>query len=182
MVTSNTILDLYSSPDRDDYIAGLREEVERVLRESGGEWSKNAINSMHRIDSTIRETMRFSSLADAGIRRMVTAKNGVTLSGGVHLPYGTRVVCASHSIHTDTAFYGEDANSWNGFRFSAPREAYLDKVEHAAGNPDRLKNILEQKNQSLIATGEDFLSFGHGRHACPGRFFATQVINLSSCS
>jgi len=178
MVTANTILDLFSSENREEYVAGLREEVERVLRESGGEWSKNAINSMHRIDSTIRETMRYSSLGDAGIRRMIMAKEGVTLSGGIHLPYGTRVVASTHSIHTDPAFYGNDANTWNPFRFSAPREAYLERVTAAGGDPDRLKTVLEQKNQNLIATGEDFLSFGHGRHACPGRFFATQEMKL----
>lgn len=178
MVTTNTLLDLYSSPCKDEYVAGLREEVERVLRESGGEWTKNAINSMYRIDSTIRESMRYSDLSDIGMRREIIDPKGVDLSGGLHIPKGVRVVVPNHAIHRESAFYGETANEWDGFRFSAPREAYLEDVAAAVGDPDRLDRVLEQKNQGLIATGADFLSFGHGRHSCPGRFFASQEMKL----
>lgn len=178
MVTTDTLLDLFSSPDREDYVAGLREEVERVLHESGGQWSKNAINSMHRVDSTIRETMRVSSLGDIGMKRQVTDPAGIDLSGGLHIPAGVRLATPNRAIHTDPAFYGENASSWDGFRFSKPREAYLEQVTDAGDRPDRLKSVLEQKNQGLIATSSDFLSFGHGRHACPGRFFASQEMKL----
>lgn len=197
MVTTNAVLDLFASPHREEYVQGLREEVERVLRESGGEFTKNAINNMHRVDSTIRETMRYSSLGDLGMRREVIAKEGITLSGGIHIPKGARIAAPNQAIHTDPTFYGENANEWDGFRFSKPREAYLSQVDQASGDADRLKNVLEQKNQGLIATGEDFLSFGHGRyvrvhlnlsirntadqarrHACPGRFFASQEMKL----
>lgn len=163
MVTTNTILDLYSSPHKDEFVEGLREEVERVMKESGGEFTKNAINSMFRIDSTIRETMRYTTLGDVALRREVIAPEGIDLSNGVHIPKGTRVATANTAIHQDPAFYGETAAEWDGFRFSRPREAYLAQVDQAGGDPDHLKNVLQQKNQGLIATGEDFLSFGHGR-------------------
>ena len=102
----------------------------------------------------------------------------VDLSGGLHIPKGVRVVVPNHAIHRESAFYGETANEWDGFRFSAPREAYLEDVAAAGGDPDRLDRVLEQKNQGLIATGADFLSFGHGRHSCPGRFFADASVWL----
>lgn len=178
MVTTNTLLDLYSSPHKDEYVTGLREEVERVLRESGGEWTKTAINSMYRVDSAIRESMRYSDLGDIGIKREVIDPKGIDLSGGIHIPYGVRIASPNHAIHRESSFYGDNANEWDAFRFSRPREAYLEQVEAAGSDPDRLDRVLEQKNQGLIATGADFLSFGHGRHSCPGRFFASQEMKL----
>lgn len=38
--------------------------------------------------------------------------------------------------------------------------------------------MLDLKNTSLVTTQPSFLSFGHGRHACPGRFFAAQEMKL----
>nr|POE56583.1 ent-kaurene oxidase [Quercus suber] len=183
MVTTNTLLDLFSSAHAADYVSGLREEVQRVLSESGGAWSKNAINDMLRVDSTIRETMRISTLGDVGLRRQVTAPAGIDLGDDVHLPPGVTVVVPAHAIQTDAAFYGATAGEWDAFRFSRPREAHLAQVRGAAAAGDadetrRLERALEQKNQSLIAYGSDFLSFGHGRHACPGRFFASQEMKL----
>ena len=35
------------------------------------------------------------------------------------------------------------------------------------------------KQQSAVTTGDDaFLTFGHGKHSCPGRFFAAQEMKL----
>nr|POE78509.1 cytochrome p450 monooxygenase glif [Quercus suber] len=174
------MLDLFSAPNVDEYVDGLREEVQRVLSESGGEWSKNAINDMLRVDSTIRETMRISTLGDVGLRRQVKSPAGIDLGDDVHLPQGVTVVVPAYAIQTDAAFYGANAGEWDAFRFSRPREAHLAQVRAADGEDEkkRLERALEQKNQSLIAYGSDFLSFGHGRHACPGRFFASQEMKL----
>lgn len=40
------------------------------------------------------------------------------------------------------------------------------------------QRMLELKNQSLVTVGDNFLAFGNGRHACPGRFFAAQEMKL----
>lgn len=69
---TDTLLDMYSHPEAERYVAGLREECERVLTESDGKWSKDAVNKLVRVDSVIRETMRFSSMSDFGMRRMVS--------------------------------------------------------------------------------------------------------------
>lgn len=31
---------------------------------------------------------------------------------------------------------------------------------------------------SMVSVADDFLSFGHGRHACPGRFFASNEVKM----
>ena len=71
MVTANTMMDIYSSPNRDEYVAGIREETEQVLQKHNGEWSKDAVNDLLRVDSIIRETMRVSGLGDIGLPRIV---------------------------------------------------------------------------------------------------------------
>lgn len=55
---------------------------------------------------------------------------------------------------------------FDAFRFSRPRETGAEA------------HSLEQKNTAVITTSDDFLGFGHGRHACPGRFFASQELKL----
>ena len=34
------------------------------------------------------------------------------------------------------------------------------------------------KKVDLVSTQADFVAFGHGAHACPGRFFAAEVLKL----
>jgi len=179
MVTTNTLLDLYSAPNRDELVAGLREEAERVLTISKGEWSKEAVNSLLRTDSVIRETMRVTSLGELGLPRVVADPNGITLSGGIHLPQGVRVIMPTHSIQTDEERYGSNAGEWDGFRFSRPHEEFLASAAgKVSGDAGRLDKVLEHKNRGLIVTSDDFFTFGAVRHACPGRFFASQEIKL----
>jgi cytochrome P450 len=178
MVTTQTLLDLYSSPDRDELVAGLREEAERVLTISKGEWSKDAVNSLLRVDSVIRETMRVTSLGELGMPRIVSDPNGITLSGGIHLPQGVRVIMPTYSIQTDESKY-ENPKKWDGFRFSRPHEEFLSSpAGKVSGDAGRLEKVLEHKNRGLIVTSDDFFTFGAVRHACPGRFFASQEMKL----
>lgn len=95
---------------------------------------------------------------------------GITLSDGTHIPRGVVIAFSHYAIHQDPTYYPDNPNAWDGFRFSAPRETVGAKAD--------LTKVLEQKNQNLTATGADFQSFGHGRHACPGRFFASQEMKL----
>ncbi|KAM3424782.1 hypothetical protein BST61_g6763 [Cercospora zeina] len=177
LVTTNTLLDIYGSPDAENFVAGLREECERVLAEFGGVWTKDAVNKLIRVDSAIRETMRYTALGDINLRRLITAPNGITLSNGMHIPCGTRVAWSSYDVHQGEERYPERPHEYDAFRFSRPREEYLERVK-AGENAERLQRVLEQKNTALIAVGNDWLSFGHGRHACPGRFFASQEMKL----
>ena len=47
---------LYRLLSHPEYIEPLRKEVETVVAEEG--WTKNGMESMHKIDSFIRETLR----------------------------------------------------------------------------------------------------------------------------
>ncbi|KAI5367110.1 putative cytochrome P450 [Septoria linicola] len=177
MVTTNTLLDIYGSSESATFIAGLREECERVLAEYDGVWTKDAVNKLVRVDSAIRETMRISSLGDLNLKRVIKDPKGITLSDGQHIPAGVRIAWATHDVHQDPTTYPERPTEFDAFRFSRPREEYLERVQ-AGEDAERLHKVLEQKNTALIAVGNDWLSFGHGRHACPGRFFASQEMKL----
>ncbi|CZT24228.1 uncharacterized protein RCC_09946 [Ramularia collo-cygni] len=175
---TNTVLDLYSSPNAEESIASLREECERVLAAHGGIWTKDAVNDLIRVDSAIRESMRYSSILETVTVRLVNDPAGVTLSDGTHLPHGILIAFSQNLLHEDPRFYPKDTNSYNPFRFSAPRETYLAQASES-GDPVKLAKVLEAKNEALIAAGPDFLGFGAGRHACPGRFFAAQEMKLA---
>lgn len=109
--------------------------------------------------------------------------------GDVHVPQGVRVCIPSHAIHRDEATY-PSPYKFDAFRFSRPREEHEAQMQMQVPNGAEsseaqngaesgpTKSSLDQKNTSLITTSDDFLGFGHGRHACPGRFFATQELKL----
>lgn len=94
----------------------------------------------------------------------VTAPGGIDL-GDFHIPRGVRVAAPNHHIQRDPDFYHE-AERYNAFRYSAPRDS------------DNVGAYLQQKQQSLSMPSDNFLAWGHGRHACPGRFFAAHLMKL----
>jgi len=85
-----------------------------------------------------------------------------TFSDGTYLPPGTHVAVALRNVHIDEANYS-DPLSFQPFR-------YVDVEKNRPGNVGRKVN--------LTATHVDYLSFGYGRHACPGRFFAANELKL----
>ncbi|KAK4497822.1 hypothetical protein PRZ48_010476 [Zasmidium cellare] len=163
---TNVLLDLYSSPRAEDFVEGLREECSRVLAEHGGKWTKAAVNDLVRIDSTIKESMRYSSLAIVGIMREVVKEDGIDLGNGIHLPKGVRIGAPNVAIHRDPTYY-PNPDEFDAFRFAKARDSLDEKGQ-----------VLEKRGQNIVTTGEDFVAFGHGRHACPGRFFASQEMKL----
>ncbi|KAF8581004.1 cytochrome P450 [Ramaria rubella] len=136
-----------------EYIQPLPEEIEAVVAEHG--WNKVAMNSMRKLDSFLKECQRFKGLGLASMTRR--AMKEYTFSDGTRLPKGTFVSVAALR-HLDEEVYN-NASSFNGFRFSEI--------------PDEARN-----NNQMVATKIDYLAFGHGRHAYPGRFFAANELKI----
>ena len=189
MTITNVLFDLVASPPGRGYLEGIREEVERVLEEDNGNWTKAGLAKLVRTDSAIRESMRRSGFISKAVTRLVVAKDGVTMQNGLHLPHGSILGTSAYSVQMDPAIY-EHAEDYDAFRFSRPREAFAnrqvssDEDAQAQKSPtgeaarEDLSELLKHKNLSMVTTGDTFLSFGHGRHACPGRFFAANELKL----
>lgn len=161
---TSVILDLvcYNKPE---YITELREEITSVLAAHDGVWTKRSLAKMVKLDSTLRESMRLNSFVAMGLGRKVTAKDGVDTPSGTHVPHGATVMVPSYSVLHDKAIYGEDADEFKPFRFAEQRA-------------DESLGYVEKARKAFPTTGREYLAFGHGRNACPGRFFASNEIKL----
>ncbi|KAJ7215153.1 cytochrome P450 [Mycena rebaudengoi] len=148
----NALYDLAAHPEN---MAPLRSEVKRVVSE--GSWTKEALGNMHQIDSFLRESQRMNGLGLVSMGRKVVNSQGFKFADGQTLPYGAFMQIATEGVHHDTEIY-DNPDEFDAFRFSRRR--------------DEKKEQGHIFNQHMVTTGVDYLPFGHGRHACPGRFFA----------
>ncbi|KAJ7499254.1 cytochrome P450 [Mycena latifolia] len=147
---THIVYDLAAYPH---HVEGLREEVQSVVQQEG--WTRASLNKMYKIDSFLSESQRFHGIGTLSLGRKVVKPSGFTFSNGVTLPYGTYLHSPMWSVHHDPAIYPEP-DLFDGFRFSNLRKS--EEVGSA--------------QFQVITTSLDYLPFGHGRHACPGRFFA----------
>ncbi|KAH6720617.1 cytochrome P450 [Leptodontidium sp. MPI-SDFR-AT-0119] len=164
---TNLILDLGASPQITTYISIIRDEVLTELSAERGVWTKAALARMVTLDSTLRESLRLWGFVSRGVLKEVSHKNGVTLPTGEHLPRGTKVGIHAYPVHHDDNYY-KDPYTFNPMRFCSQEEKLVDGLANSGGN----------KGTALVTTSSIFMPFSHGRHACPGRFFASQQLKL----
>ncbi|KAJ7196258.1 cytochrome P450 [Mycena pura] len=161
MTLTAVLYDLTAYPA---HILPMREEAERVVAVEG--WTKAALGSMHKIDSFIRESQRLRGNGPVSLGRKVVAKDGFLFSDGTRIPYGALLTVAA-TTHYDPDNFA-DPDVFDGFRFSRMREQYGPAHEHE----DDKNSEASIFNRHMVSTAREHLVFGHGRHACPGRFFA----------
>jgi len=149
------LFDLAQNPE---YIKPLREEVIRVLGEQG--WKKTSLYNMKMLDSVLKESQRMRPINETSLQRL--AISNVKLSDGTVLPRGGLMAVAS-SRRYDPKYY-PNPEKFDGFRFLKMRE-----------EPGK-ENVAQ-----YVSTSPDHLGFGHGNHACPGRFFASNEIKIIFC-
>ncbi|MCJ1375679.1 hypothetical protein MMC20_006916, partial [Loxospora ochrophaea] len=102
----------------------------------------------------------------------ISATNGLELNDGTKVPKGVRVGVPLQAIHHDPSFYHEPSR-FNAFRFSEackPLQTTSQPLRDAAQSG---------KRERCVDINERFLTYGFGRHACPGRFFASQMMSLA---
>ncbi|KAF7301161.1 Cytochrome P450 [Mycena indigotica] len=148
---THMVYDIAAHPE---HVEPLRQEISSIVTNEG--WTRAALNKMYKVDSFLAESQRFHGIGTLSMGRKVVKKDGFTFSNGTTLPYGTYIHSPMWSIHHDPEIY-PDPSVFDGFRFS--------KMRQATEEPGTSK-------YQVITTSLDYLPFGHGRHACPGRFFA----------
>ncbi|KAK7060436.1 hypothetical protein VNI00_001201 [Paramarasmius palmivorus] len=141
---------VYNLAAHPEYVGLLREEVESIVASEG--WTKAGLNKMRRVDSFVRETLRADTSGIWAMQRY--ALKPFTFSTGQTVPAGTMISCPVLSVQTDEALY-EDGKKFKPWRFYDMRDEEEEGHKH-----------------SLPSTRPEYITFGHGKSACPGRFFA----------
>jgi cytochrome P450 len=170
---SHLIFDLLSGPNAARHVEVLRAEAESALAASDGVWTKKSLPELHLLDSAIRESARLNSFNSPGVARIGVAPDDVTTTRGVHCPKGSAIGIPAHGIHHDPDLY-PDPEEHKPFRFSDLR----DQVGSGDDSSLSAEDALIMARFTFTATSTTFLPFGHGRHACPGRFFAAAELKL----
>ncbi|OAQ58687.1 cytochrome p450 [Pochonia chlamydosporia 170] len=153
---AHTLYDLARCPE---YIPILQEEIDRVLAEEGGTgaMTKQTLFKLKKMDSFLKEVQRVNPPSMVSTNRKVLKP--IKLSNGIELPVGTSLAASAGCVSKDENIWPEP-QKFDGLRFFKLREVHGD-----------------EKHQFTSANQES-LSFGHGRHACPGRFFAAAELKV----
>ncbi|KAM7190989.1 Cytochrome P450 [Naviculisporaceae sp. PSN 640] len=140
------------------YIPALRQEFEQVLtegsKEGSAELTKQMLGKLVKMDSVLLESARLDPPQMASVHRL--ALKPFTFKEGTTIPAGTTLCLAATPIQNDPEFF-TNPSEFDGFRFARQEDG------------QRMYTV----NTSLKNS-----TFGHGRHACPGRFFAINEIKL----
>ncbi|KAJ3940979.1 uncharacterized protein N0V96_008854 [Colletotrichum fioriniae] len=136
----------------------VRAEIVAVLRKEG--WTKSALFNMKLLDSVIKEAQRLKPTTSATMNRKATRQ--VKLPGGLVLEKGDRCMADLGSM-VDPNVYPNPLE-FDGYRFFRMRgDPKMDSKAH------------------LVSTSVAHMGFGHGLHACPGRFFASNEVKVLLC-
>lgn len=154
MAFTNTLFDLVAHPD---LIDELRQEIMIVIGTQG--WQKTSLNHLRLMDSVLKESQRLNPPDAYSMRRKVM--ESVTLSDGTVLPKGSHFVLPPVVLR-DERLYGPDPDVYDGRRWYRMRQQ--------PGNETKFQ---------YVTTTPDMHGFGHGEHACPGRFFASNELKIA---
>ncbi|KAL8826324.1 MAG: hypothetical protein Q9191_003875 [Dirinaria sp. TL-2023a] len=154
MTVTNAIFDLAA---RREYVEPLLEEIKAIkAAESTPYFSKSSMPKLKKLDSFIKESHRLSPISLLNMRRKII--RDIVLHDGTLLPAGTHIAFPLNQVSHDPTLWHEP-EVFDGFRFF--------KLREKPGNENKFQ---------FVTTGVDNLDFGHGTHACPGRFFAANEI------
>ncbi|KUI67166.1 Ent-kaurene oxidase [Cytospora mali] len=176
ITTLHAFLDIICYDKEQNIMDSLREEAQKVLNEEpAGQWNKAKLASLHRMDSAVRESMRVNTLSQTMIIRKVIALGGVTNENtGQHFSQGTMFSCPIWCTQHDEDIFGDGADAYDAFRYSRQREEFNEKKDEKK-NPD---DGLKAAKMGMVTTSVEHYGFGHGRHACPGRFFVAHELKM----
>ncbi|KAK8120452.1 hypothetical protein PG999_004572 [Apiospora kogelbergensis] len=134
-----------------EYIDLLKQEAADVLVDHT--WTKASFSQLQLLDRCMKESQRMKPLSES------KAKRDIRLHNGKVVPEGSLFVVSGHWMH--------DAN-----HYPNPDEF----------KPDRHLPLVAQESSSKVrertaftSTSPEHLAWGFGKHACPGRFFASAV-------
>nr|ATF27934.1 steroid 11 beta hydroxylase [Absidia caerulea] len=157
--SENGTLSFYRLLDNPKVLEDLLEEQNQVLEDAGYDssvgpevFTREILNKFVKMDSVIRETSRLRNDYIGLPHKNISSKT-ITLSGGAMIRPGERAYVNAYSNH---------------------RDGTIQKVTDNLKSFEPYRFVNQDRNSTKI--GEDFIFFGMGKHACPGRWFAIQEI------
>lgn len=141
-----------------ELIQPLREEAISAF-ESDGLHHKSLLK-LTLMESVMKESQRLEPATLISMFRV--AKETVTLQDGTTIPKGTSLAFAN-DLRLDPVMY-PDPEKFDGYRFERMRK-----------DPELAKLAPFTKTRT------SHLAFGHGKHACPGRFLSGNEAKLILC-
>ncbi|KAI0072328.1 cytochrome P450 [Panus rudis PR-1116 ss-1] len=159
---------LYHLAANPEYMEPLRAEATKVIKQDG--WTRTAMNKLRRLDSFLKESHRHHGIGSFTMTRK--ALKDFTFSDGTFIPKDGFVSAAESPTHFDPENY-ENPEVFNPWRFVEDDKSgdVEGKENGAASGEGNVKNLM-------VSTSTDYVTFGHGRFACPGRFFAASELKL----
>ncbi|KAF4452604.1 putative cytochrome P450 monooxygenase (lovA) [Fusarium austroafricanum] len=157
--TSDLLMEtLFNIAQHSELFQPLRKEIIHVLSTEG--LKKTALYNLKLMDSVLKESQRLRPVLLGMFRRLAMAD--ITLPNGDVIKKGEKIICdTTHMWNPD---YYEEATKFDAYRYVRIREA-----------------SEQDKHPHLVSTSFDHLGFGHGNHACPGRFFAANELKIALC-
>ncbi|EMR80705.1 putative cytochrome p450 monooxygenase protein [Botrytis cinerea BcDW1] len=155
-VATNAILDLCARPED---VKTLKKELTMVNEEAEGvDISVRTLSSLKMMDSFIKESHRVNTLGLMTFNRQLAIP--VTLSNGVTLPKDTYISMTHYLINKDPELY-LSPNTFDPLRFYKQRQ-----------------ELGQQERYQFSSLSSENPSWGVGKFACPGCFWASAQIKL----
>ncbi|KAI0514717.1 cytochrome P450 monooxygenase [Xylaria bambusicola] len=144
------IFDLCQYPQLVEMIRG---EYEGIVDQNGN-IPKGGFAKLVKMDSIMKESQRLNPITLLTFERIIHQER--TLKDGFTIPAGTQIGVPNYEIAMDPRIY-PNPEEFDPLRFEKLRQdpAWANKSQFVSSNPDSM-------------------SFGYGRHACPGRQFMDQ--------
>ena len=89
-------------------------------------------------------------------------RKSITLSDGTVLPEGSTILIP-------------DDHKFNAKTYQDPRKFDVERFLKLRSRPG------EENRHQFVTTSVEHMGFGHGAHACPGRFFASNEMKIALC-
>lgn len=153
MTTTHLLLDLAAHPG---FVEELREEMTAALGETGGEMNNTYVHRLHKVDSFMKESQRLNPLTLYTFQRM--AMRDFELDDGTFIPRDTFLALDASQGYMDDELWPEP-ETFDPLRF------YRLRQEEGA-----------QNSHLFVTANARHMSWGQGKHTCPGRKFTSAVV------
>ncbi|RIB29346.1 cytochrome P450 [Gigaspora rosea] len=135
------------------YWQELYQEAQEINKQrNGNELTTDDIARMIKLDSFVKESLRLSSPI-AGLSHKCISKSYYTFANGYQVPSGRIVSVNYRDTNNDEELQGQNPTEFRAYRH----------LEH---------------NSPATKLERNFLTFGGGKHACPGRALAVNEIKV----